>query len=274
MYFPGAEKSERLTPAWKNSPIKTGGDRQSVSLLVMDSAVSPRSTERSSPRPRLCEEELKNIINEASAMFDDDEDHIAESLILLSGSNEINDDLSSSSSFKSDAQNWESIGTLHSSSIFSSYPNFDNNAIKKASNSNAPNFPNEYQHYHHAFEALDGHHDSFTEIQSSTNAEKITNVSNMDTDADAIERHLLFLDKIDEEVRIILGSNRTQKNRSLTVPARDMYTSFLALSIEELRTSISDQVHHSVHKYFLYSPVYKFPYKMNLERKATRYGTV
>lgn len=251
MYFPGAEKSERLTPAWKNSPIKTGGDRQSVSPL-MDSAVSSRSTEKSSPRPRLREEELKNIINEASAMFDDDEDHVAESLILLSGSNEINDDLSSSSSFKSDAQNWESIGTLHSNSIFSSYQNIDNNAIKIASNSNTPNFPSEYQHYHHAFEALDGHHYSFTEIKSSTNAGKVTNVSNIDTDADAIERHLLFLDKIDEEVRIILGSNRTQKNRSLTVPARDIYTSLRALSIEELRTSISDQV-HSVKKYFLNS---------------------
>jgi hypothetical protein len=242
MYFPGAEKSERLTPAWKNSPIKTGGDRQSVSPL-MDSAVSSRSTEKSSPRPRLREEELKNIINEASAMFDDDEDHVAESLILLSGSNEINDDLSSSSSFiKSDAQNWESIGTLHSNSIFSSDQNIDNNAIKIASNSNSPNFPSEYQHNHHAFESLDGHHDSFTEIKSSTNAEKGTTLSNMDTDADAIERHLLFLDKIDEEVRIILGSNRTQKNRNLTVPARDIYTSLRALSIEELRTSISDQV--------------------------------
>ena len=164
-------------------------------------------------------------------MFDDDEDHISESLILLSGSNKIYDDLSSSSS-------------IGSNSIFSN-PNIDSNntnTINKAFNINASNLSSEYQHDHHALKANDGLHDSLTEFKSSKNVEEVTNVTSTDTAVDTIERHMLFLDKIDEEIRIILGSNRAQKNKSVTVPARDIYTSYRALSVEELQACISDQV--------------------------------
>ena len=237
MYFPGAEKSEKLTPAWKNSPIRTGKDRPAVSL-VKDVASPISSTGRSIPRSRLREEELKNIINEASAMFDDDEDHISESLIQLSGSNEINDDLTSST-FKSEVQNGESIGTLHSNSIFSGY--YMNNDSKKTS-SNVPLLRSEYQDVDHSSKALNDFQSNSTKLRSPTSFENTPSVVNTEVASETVEKHLQFLDKIDEDVRSILGSIRTEKIKSLTVPVREIYNSYRSLSIEELRNCVADKV--------------------------------
>lgn len=192
---------------WKRSPIKTLYDRHLVDISI-DSAslITNRPPHLNISRSRLQGEELRAIIDEASALFDDDEDHIA---------NNIN-----SSNFST---NEREIFNFNLEQPTSSIP------FERVEPSTTANVHPQGFHY---LSKLNFHygHDKEKEIRNESSSRKF-NVTNV------VEMHLQFLDSTENEIGKILANHY-----EISFYPRDVFNMYKKFPVEDLRALITEQV--------------------------------